>query len=45
MDKGKTGRYIAARRRAAGMTQERLGELLGISYKTVSRWERGVSHS
>lgn len=42
MDKGKTGRYIAARRRAAGLTQEQLGELLGISYKTVSRWERGV---
>lgn len=42
MDKGKTGRYIAARRRAAGLTQEQLGERLGVSYKTVSRWERGT---
>lgn len=42
MDKGKTGRYIAARRRAAGLTQEQLGERLGVSNKTVSRWERGT---
>ena len=32
-------------RRAAGLTQEQLGEKLGISGQAVSKWERGVSHS
>ncbi len=30
---------IAAVRRAAGLTQEQLGELLGVSRQAVSRWE------
>ena len=33
---------IAAVRRAAGLTQEQLGEKLGVSNKTVSRWETGA---
>ena len=32
---------IAAVRRAAGLTQEQLGELLGVSPQAVSRWESG----
>lgn len=32
---------IAAVRRAAGLTQEQLGELLGVSRQAVSRWESG----
>lgn len=32
---------IAARRKAAGMTQAELDEVLGYSDKTVSKWERG----
>ncbi|MEU7474371.1 helix-turn-helix domain-containing protein [Lentzea sp. NPDC042327] len=32
---------LAARRRAAGHTQEQLAELLGVSVGTVGRWERG----
>lgn len=42
MDKRKTGRFIASHRRALSMTQEELGERVGVSYKTVSRWETGV---
>ena len=42
MDQKKTGAFIAARRRALGMTQEALGEKLGVTNKTVSRWETGA---
>lgn len=42
MDREKTGKFIAALRRDAGLTQETLGERLGVSGKTVSRWETGA---
>lgn len=41
MDVKKTGAFIARKRKEAGMTQEVLGEKLGVSNKTVSRWENG----
>ena len=41
MDQVKIGAFIAALRRERGWTQEELGERLGISNKTVSRWENG----
>lgn len=41
MDQIKIGRFIAALRRQAGLTQEALGEKLGVTNKTVSRWENG----
>lgn len=40
MEKMTIGKFIAALRRAHGMTQKELGEKLYVSDKTVSRWER-----
>ena len=45
MDQIKTGKFIAAMRKYQGLTQEALGEKLGVTNKTISRWETGVSHS
>ena len=42
MDQIKTGKFISRLRREAGMTQEELGEKIGITNKTVSRWETGT---
>ena len=33
------------KRKSLGMTQKQLAEKLGMSDKSVSKWERGVSHS
>ena len=41
MDPVKIGKYIASLRRQAGLTQEMLGEKLGVTNKTISRWENG----
>ncbi len=41
MDQIKIGKFIAALRKEKGMTQEQLGEKLGVTNKTVSRWENG----
>jgi len=41
MNQIKTGSFIAERRKAMGLTQEQLGELLLVTNKTVSRWETG----
>ena len=40
MEKMTIGKFIAALRKANGMTQKELGEKLYVSDKTVSRWER-----
>lgn len=41
MDSKKIGAFIALNRKAKGLTQEQLGEKLGVSNKTISRWENG----
>ena len=38
----KIGKYIASKRKSLGMTQKQLAEKLGMSDKSVSKWERGV---
>jgi len=43
MDQVKIGRFIAARRKGADLTQIQLAEKLGITDKAVSKWERGVA--
>ena len=38
----KIGKYIASKRKSLGMTQTQLAEKLGMSDKSVSKWERVV---
>lgn len=42
MDQVKIGKYIAGKRKSLGYTQLQLAEKLGMSDKSVSKWERGV---
>lgn len=42
MDIMKTGKFIADLRKEKGLTQEQLGDKIGVTNKTVSRWETGV---
>ena len=42
MDLVKIGLYIAGKRKALGLTQRQVAEALGMSDKSVSKWERGV---
>lgn len=39
MDTKKIGKFISENRKRKGLTQEQLGELLGVTNKTISRWE------
>ena len=41
MDTMKTGSYLAALRKDAGMTQQEAADRLGVSNKTISKWESG----
>ena len=41
MDTKKIGAFLKELRKEKGMTQEQLGERLGVSNKTISRWETG----
>mgnify|MGYP002508465917 FL=1 len=41
MDQAKVGKFISVLRKEQGLTQEALGEKLGVTNKTVSRWENG----
>ena len=42
MDVNKIGKFILYLRKEKKLTQFQLGEKLGVSDKTVSKWERGV---
>lgn len=41
MDQIKTGRFMARKRKEQNLTQEQLAERLGVSNKTISKWETG----
>ena len=43
MDNDKVGRFIAKLRKKKGLTQDELGNMLGISGNSVSKWERGLN--
>ncbi len=43
MNQEKIGKFIAKLRKEQDLTQEELAEKLGVSAKSVSRWENGVS--
>ncbi len=42
MDSKKIGQFLAELRKQQNLTQEQLAEKLGVTGKTVSRWETGV---
>ena len=41
MDTIKIGKFLKELRKEKGLTQEQLGEKVGVTNKTVSRWENG----
>ena len=43
MDQEKIGKFIASIRKNLNLTQEQLAEKLGVSNKSISRWENGKS--
>lgn len=45
MDQLKIGRFIAEMRKEQSYTQRQLADILGISDKTISKWEMGFQKS
>ena len=41
MDLKKTGQFLKCLRKEKGITQEQFAEIMGVSGRTVSRWETG----
>ena len=41
MDQIKIGKFIAELRKEKNMTQQQLGDKIGVSYKAISKWENG----
>ena len=41
MNQLETGKFIAELRKEKSLTQAQLGDLLGVTTKTISRWENG----
>ena len=45
MDQQRIGAFLKTLRKERALTQEQLAERFGVSGRTVSRWENGVSQS
>ena len=45
MDQIKIGKFIAQLRKEKNMTQADLGNKIGVSYKTISKWENRKRHA
>lgn len=45
MSQNNIGEFIQQSRKVRGFTQKDLGDRIGVSDKTISKWENGVSHS
>ena len=45
MNQMKIGSFFKELRKEKALTQEQLAEIFGVSRRTVSRWETGVSQS
>lgn len=43
MDQTKIGKLIAKLRKEKGLTQRELGDKVGVGFKAVSKWERGIT--
>ena len=43
MNQSVTGKFIALKRKQKNLTQEQLAEKLGVSNKTISKWETGAN--
>ena len=41
MNQLNTGKFILKKRKEKNLTQEQLAERLGVSNKTISKWENG----
>lgn len=45
MEQKKIGQFIAELRKEQELTQQELADQIGVSNKTVSKWECGVSQN
>lgn len=43
MNNEKIGKFIAKLRKAKNLTQQQLGDMVGVGGKSVSKWERGIN--
>lgn len=43
MDNKKVGKLIANLRKQNGLTQQELGDKVGVGFRAVSKWERGIT--
>ena len=42
LEKSEFGKYLFRLRKAAGLSQEKLAEKVGVHINTISQWENGV---